>query len=246
MKTRGGEFQAYDLMAVAMGKNNAALKMFESLNTSYKPPKATKTYISEIYLGRETVSQYLGSSMHVFLLNLPRLEFAALIPKGDYATMCLLGDEIDRDLVNSFVSSAEFKQCLPPDWVMPADLCHCSPHICVEGAVNPFADRVVFVGDCGVTRLYKDGIGAAYRTAKSAAVTAIFQGIAAEDFRKHYAPLLHHIKTDNQFGRIVFFVTGLIQQMKILRRGVLRMVSFEQQRTRGTRRLSTVLWDLYR
>ena len=245
VKIRAGEFQGYDLMAVAMGKNNAALKMFESLNIGYKPPKATRTYISEIYLGREIVSQYLGSSMHVFLLNLPRLEFAALIPKGDYATMCLLGEEIDRDLVNAFVDCAEFKRCMPPDWVLPTDLCHCSPQICIAGALNPFADRVVFVGDCGVTRLYKDGIGAAYRTAKAAAVTAVFQGVAAEDFHTHYAPLLQRIQTDNQFGHIVFWVTRLIQRMKILRRGVLRMVSFEQRRTRGTRRLSTVLWDTF-
>lgn len=246
LKVRGGaDFQGYDLMAVAMGKNNAALKMFESLNIGYQPPKATKTYISEIYLGRETVSQYLGSSMHVFLLNLPRLEFAALIPKGDYATMCMLGEDIDRDLVNAFVNSDEFKHCMPPDWVLPDDLCHCSPQICVDGAANPFADRIVFVGDCGVTRLYKDGIGAAYRTAKSAAVTAIFHGISAEDFRSHYAPLLQGIKTDNQFGRIVFWVTGLIQQLKFLRRGVLRMVSFEQQQKGGARRMSTVLWDTF-
>jgi len=245
VKIRGGEFQGYDLMAVAMGKNNAALRMFESLNIGYKAPKATKTYISEIYLGRETVAQYLGSSMHVFLLNLPRLEFAALIPKGDYATMCLLGDEIDRDLLNAFVSSAELKQCMPPDWVLPSDLCHCSPQICVEGAVNPFADRVVFVGDCGVTRLYKDGIGAAYRTAKSAAVTAMFQGVGAEDFRAHYAPLLRRITTDNQYGRVVFWVTRLIQQLKFLRRGVLRTVSFEQRQADGARRMSTVLWDTF-
>jgi CRP-like cAMP-binding protein/flavin-dependent dehydrogenase len=245
LKIQGGQFQGYDLLAVAMGKNNAALRIFEGLNIGYKPPKATRTYISEFYMGQETISRYLGSSMHVFLLNLPRLEFAALIPKGDYATVCLLGEEIDRELVNSFRSSPEVRQCLPPDWVDPCDLCHCSPVIVIEGAVNPFADRVVFVGDCGVTRLYKDGIGAAYRTAKAAAVTAIFEGVAAEDFRRQYAPLLQKIATDNQFGRAIFTVTRLIQRIPALRRGVLRMVTAEQQRPGGQRRMSTVLWDTF-
>ncbi len=245
VKIQAGQFQGYDLMTVAMGKNNATLKLFESLNIGYKPPKATKTYITEIYLGQETIAQYLGSSMHVYLLNLPRLEFAALIPKGDYATLCLLGEEIDRDLVNALVNSAEVKQCLPPDWVMPSDLCHCSPVINVQGAVNPFSDRIVFIGDCGVTRLYKDGIGAAYRTAKAAAVTAIFEGVAAQDFRKQYAPLLRSITVDNLFGRFVFLVTHVIQQVGILRRGVLRTVSWEQQQTDGERRMSTVLWDTF-
>ncbi len=245
VKIQGGQFQGYDLMAVAMGKHNAALKLFEALNIGYQPPKATKTYITEIYLGQETIAQYLGSSMHVYLLNLPRLEFAALIPKGDYATLCLLGEEIDRDLVNALVNSPEVKQCLPPDWVMPSDLCHCSPVINVEGAANPFSDRIVFIGDCGVTRLYKDGIGAAYRTAKAAAVTAIFEGVAAQDFRKQYAPLLRSITVDNLFGRFVFLVTRVIQQANILQRGVLRTVSWEQRQTRGEQRMSTVLWDTF-
>jgi CRP-like cAMP-binding protein/flavin-dependent dehydrogenase len=245
VKIQGGQFQGYDLMAVAMGKNTPALKMFEQLNFGYHPPRTSKTYIAEIYLGQKAVAQYLGSSMHVFLLNLPRLEFAALIPKGDYATLCLLGEDIDRDLVRSFLDSLEVKQCLPPDWVTPPDLCHCAPSINVQGAVQPFADRIVFMGDCGVTRLYKDGIGAAYRTAKAAAVTAIFEGVSAEDFRRHYSPLLQNIATDNMFGRVLFMVTRVIQRVNILRRGVLRMVSSEQQQAGEQRRMSTVLWDTF-
>ncbi len=245
VKIQDGQFQGYDLMAVAMGKNTPALKMFEQLNFGYQPPKTSKTYITEIYLGQDIVAQYLGSSMHVFLLDLPRLEFAALVPKGEYATLCLLGEDIDRELVRSFVNSVEVKQCFPPDWVMPPDLCHCAPFINVQGAVQPFADRIVFIGDCGVTRLYKDGIGAAYRTAKAAAVTAIFEGVSAEDFRRQYAPLLQQIAIDNRFGRVVFMVTRVIQKVNILRRGVLRTVSSEQQQASGQRRMSTVLWDTF-
>ena len=55
------------------------------------------------------------------------------------------------------------------------------------------------IGDCGVTRLNKDGIGAAYRTAKAAARTAIFEGVSAEDFRKHYWPVCQAISGDNRF-----------------------------------------------
>ena len=106
--------------------------------------------------------------MHVFLLSIPRLEFAALIPKGDYVTLCLLGHDIDKDLIQQFLESSEVRRRMPPSWAPPLDSCHCSPKISMESAVQPFADRLVFVGDCGTTRLYKDGIGAAYRTAKAA------------------------------------------------------------------------------
>ena len=43
--------------------------------------------------------------------ELPRLEFAALIPKGDYVTLCLLGDDIDEELMQRFFDSAEIVQC---------------------------------------------------------------------------------------------------------------------------------------
>ena len=247
VKIQGGEFQAYDLLAVATGKNTSALKIFERLNLGYKPPRTTKTYICEIFLGEEAIAQYLGSSMHVFLLNLPRLEFAALIPKGDYATMCLLGHDIDRELVRSFVESLEVKQCLPPNWQMPVDLCHCSPPINIRGAAQPFTDRMVFIGDCGVTRLYKDGIGAAYRTAKAAAVTAIFEGISAKDFHRRYWPVCRRIAMDNVIGKFIFAVSRLQQKQSHDRRGILRMVADEQKRANGHQRtsMSMFMWDLF-
>ena len=52
---------------------------------------------------------------------------------------------------------------------MPTPACHCFPRINVRAAVRPFADRIVWIGDSGVNRLFKDGIGSAYRTAKAAA-----------------------------------------------------------------------------
>ncbi len=45
----------------------------------------------------------LGNSMHVFLLTIPRLEFAAIIPKGEFVTVVMLGDELDQELVHAFL-----------------------------------------------------------------------------------------------------------------------------------------------
>ena len=245
IKTQDGSEETYDLLAVTAGVNTGSLKLFEGLVPAYRPPQSTKTYICEFCLGRETIQKYLGSSMHVFLLNIPRLEFAALIPKGDYVTLCLLGRDIDKELVQSFLDAPEVKQCLPPGWQVPADFCHCSPRLTIQGAVNPFADRLVFIGDCGVTRLYKDGIGAAYRTAKAAAKTAVFEGLAAQDFRRHYWPACQRLCTDNRIGKVVFAVTHQIQNWRFLRRGVWRMVTREQQREGGHRYMSMVLWDTF-
>jgi len=244
-KTRGGLSQTYDLLVAAVGVNTATLKLFETLGLSYKPPRTTRTYICEFCLGQETVEKYLGSSMHVFLLNIPRLEFAAIIPKGDHVTVCLLGREIDKSLVQFFLDSPEVKKCFPPNWRVPKNFCHCSPRINVQGAVQPFADRIVFIGDCGMTRLYKDGVGAAYRTAKAAAKTAIFQGVSAEDFRQHYRPVCQGIGTDNKIGKMIFSVTRLTQKIRLANRGILRMVYREQQNEGGRWRMSIVLWDIF-
>jgi len=234
----------YDFVAAAVGVNSAAHKLFEETRLTYKPPATTKAFICEYQLGEYMVKRYLGSSMHIFLLDLPRLEFAAVIPKSDYVTVCLLGRDIDPALVESFMSTLEFKQCMPPDW-KPSDPCHCSPRISVQSAVEPFADRLVFVGDCGTTRLYKDGIGAAYRTAKAAAVTAVFEGIAAADFRKHYLPTCKKIEKDNRIGKFIFGVTRQVQKRRFARRAIWRMVSREQSSPSSPRRMSSVLWDIF-
>jgi hypothetical protein len=182
--------------------------------------------------------------MHVFLLNIPRLEFGALIPKGDYVTLVMLGEEIDRSLVETFFDTPQVRQCLPPDWRIPERFCHCSPRASVRGAVPTFADRIVFIGDCGVTRLYKDGIGSAYRMAKAAAATAIFEGISAESFLKHYSPLCDSTRTDNKIGKLLFFVSRQVQALGSTRHGVMRMLSREQQEGDGWR-MSMMMWDMF-
>ncbi len=245
LATKSGQSQPYDLLVAAVGVNGQGLKLFEGLDLGYTPPKTTKTFICELLLGEEVIQAYLGSSMHVFLLNLPRLEFAALIPKGEYVTLVLLGKDIDKELVSAFFAAPEVKRCLPPDWTVPQDYCRCFPSINVGGAPRPFADRLVFIGDSGENRLYKDGIGGGYRTAKAAAKTAIFEGVSAEDFRAHYLPVCRALATDNAIGRIIFAVTHAIQALRFSRRGILRMVSREQQRGGARQRMSGVLWDTF-
>jgi len=245
LKGRTGEAVSYDLLAVAAGVNSGVLGGFEKLGLKYRVPGVTRTYIADFYLGQETITALMGTSMHVFLLNLPRLEFAALIPKGDYATMCLLGEEIDDALVRAFLTAPEVKKALPPGWEMPKDFCHCSPKINVRGAFRPYADRMVFLGDAGVSRLFKDGIGAAYRTAKAAARTAMFEGVGEADFRAHFEPTCRKIAGDNRVGKFMFAVTRIIQGWRTARVGMIRMVAREQFSRGGKRRMSTVLWDMF-
>jgi flavin-dependent dehydrogenase len=243
--TKTGTQGGYDLLVGAVGVNTEALDLFESLGTGYRAPGTTKAYVAEFFLGQDTIGIHLGGAMHVFFLNLPRLEFAALIPKGEYVTVVLLGREIDKPLIDAFLSSPEVRACFPPDWNPPADFCRCSPEINIAGAEKPYGDRLVLVGDCGVSRLYKDGIGGAYRTAKAAAETAMLQGVSEEDFRRHYFPVCRSLSSDNQVGKAIFRITGLIQRMPRARRGLLRMTAAEQNTAGRKKRMSGVLWDTF-
>jgi flavin-dependent dehydrogenase len=244
IKVHAGEPQAYDLAVIATGVNTSILKSFEGLGIGYLRPKVTKTLIREYFLGAEAIERSLGTSMHVFLLNLPRLEFAAVIPKGDYVTMCLLGEDIDSTLGDAFAATPEVRAIMPPGWDPEARSCQCLPHINVRGVEKPYAERVVFIGDSGVTRLYKDGIGAAYRTAKAAARTAIFVGVSEGAFRDHFMPLCRSIQGDNRIGAYAFILTRVAQRLRILRRAILA-ITLDEQRPGRRPRLSGVLWDIF-
>jgi CRP-like cAMP-binding protein/flavin-dependent dehydrogenase len=245
VKIAGSDPLTYDLLVVAAGVNSPLLKSFEGLPMEYRAPVTTKAYVCEHYLGREAVERHLGSSMHMFLLNLPRLKFAALIPKEDHVTLCILGHDIDPPLVRSFLEMPEARGCFPPGWAPPPDHCKCSPRLDLEGAARPFADRLVFVGDAAISRLYKDGINAAFRTAKAAAVTAVCEGISAADFRRHYWPTCRSISRDNQVGKLMFAVTSQIQKRAFARRGLLRITTREQAGKPESAIMSRVLWDMF-
>jgi flavin-dependent dehydrogenase len=237
--------EAYDLLIGATGINSGGWDLYEKLGFKQDKPKTTKVYITELKLGEEIISERLGSSMHIFLLDLPRLDCAAIIPKGDFATVCLLGDDIDRELIDAFLSSPAVRRCFPADWAPGPGACHCSPKINIREARQPFLDRVVLVGDCGATRLYKDGIGAAYRTAKAAATTAIFRGITARDFQRGYWPTYRSIAGDNRYGSFLFSIIHIIKRFHPVVRGVTRMTAGEQRRQNGARHMSMILWDMF-
>ncbi|HEY0720473.1 MAG TPA: hypothetical protein VGE50_04395 [Gammaproteobacteria bacterium] len=240
-----GDGGSYDLMVVATGVNNRLLDRFEAMGCGYERPKTTTAFVSEFHYGKELLNETLGDAMHVFLLDIPRLEFAALIPKSTYATMCLLGEDIDNELVNTFLNSPEVRKCFPEDARISTNACHGFPRINIGGASQPFADRVVFIGDSGVTRLYKDGIGAAYRTGKAAAIAAVLGGVSAEDFRRHYLPACSKISRDNAIGKLALIANDFSRDKGLIRRTMLRMTANEQQTPGVNRHMSSILWDLF-
>jgi hypothetical protein len=114
----------------------------------------------------------------------------------------------------------------------------------VKAPKVPFTDRFVVCGDSGSSRLFKDGIGAAYLMGKSVAETAVFHGVGKRDFREHYLPVYKSIINDNRFGSAIFTVTELFKLSRWQTRTMLDIVRREQNNS-NSKHLSTVLWDMF-
>lgn len=241
---KDGTTKTYDALVVAVGVNSPIMKKAPDLVPSYIPPKVVKTFIREFQADEKTLTDTLGSSMHVFLLDMAELEFAAAIPKGEYASVCVLCKKEGLETLERFMNTPEVTACLDGNFINK-EACKCAPKMNLATKGLPYSDRVVFIGDSGITRLYKDGIGAAYRTAKAAASTVAFEGVSQKDFKTGFWPTCKNIKRDNQYGKFIFFVSGLFKKFRFTRRIMLDIVSREQTDETSSRPLSTVLWDMF-
>ena len=243
--SKRGQLPDADLVVGACGINTKIIKRFEELGTGYTCPATIKAYQSEIHIGEQNVSDLFGNAVYVFLINQPGVKFAAITPKGSYVTVSMLGQDITRQTVMDFLNHPEVKSKFPDSWNIPDAFCRCVPKINVGAARHPFADRIVMIGDASSARLYKDGIGSAYLTAKAAANTAILYGVGKTDFHKYYYPSCRKINRDNIFGKIMFAFTGIINQTPILREALLNASRYEQKHPESGYKCSTILWDTF-
>ena len=236
----------YDLVVGAGGLNDQTLSLFKKLIPAFIPPETAQTHISEYFLDKETIDKHFGNSMHVFLLNLPGIKFGALIPKGDYVTLVLLGSKIKRKMIDRFLNSESILACFPEGTELK-DIkpCQCSPYINIRNGKHLYRDRVVLIGDSSSSKLYKNGIGAAYLTARAAALTAVSVGISRKDFKKSFQPVCSKLNADNVAGKLIFFITTIIQRSHFLKKVIFRMVVKEQKKAKGKREMSSLLWDTF-
>jgi len=234
---------AYDLVAVAAGVNSKFINLLDDHPEGFEPPKTTRGYICEFRSTEEEIRRILGSSVHVFLLDIPRFEFAAIIPKGQFATVVMVGDDLDEELVHAFLDDPVVRRTFPTR-AIPC-VCSCKPLINLGARKRPYGDRIVLVGDSGVTRLYKDGIGAAFRTGKAAATTAVFHGVSREDFERHFWPACRSIAQDNAVGRVMFATNAIMKNSRLTRRAMLRMAQREQAREGARPHMSSLLWNMF-
>jgi flavin-dependent dehydrogenase len=240
----GEKLQEPDLLVGAVGVKSQTFKIFEEMGFGYRKPETVTAAIAEIHMDKSTISEYFGTSVNLFLLPVTDIKFAAIIPKGTYVTVCILGKNIDHTSVDAFIDHPVVQSVLPGKETYEI-ACRCLPKMNVRAPEVAFADKVVLCGDAGSTRLFKDGLGAAYIMGKAAAKTAILYGVSREAFRENYDPVYKNIVIDNRYGKVLFSVTDLHKKYGILTKGMLRVVRKEQADPAYPKRLSSMLWDMF-
>jgi len=243
--SKGEKIMEADLLVGAYGVNSQNHGIFNELDFGYKVPEITKTAIAEISFGKEEVKRRFGNSVHLFLLPIEDIKFAAMIPKSAYVTLCILGKNMNREKVQAFLDHPVVRELIPKEASSQLG-CLCLPKMNVGAPEKPFTDRVVVCGDAGSTRLFKDGIGAAYMMGKAAAKTAVFDGVSEGHFREHYLPVYKSIIKDNRYGSFLFRVTDLYRKYRFLTFAMLKVVEGEQTGSGdGNKVFSSILWDMF-
>ncbi|MBI3957201.1 MAG: hypothetical protein HY328_00225 [Chloroflexi bacterium] len=228
-----------DLIVLATGINQRTVS-FSGL--VYQPPPRLKMAQTEICSGVEAVHAALGNSVHVVLPRRSALKFGTLVPKGPCINVSLLGGDLPSGSIAHFLELPEVAALLPGGAVRA---CNCRPLI-VTGAARPlYADNFVAVGDAGITRLYKNGIGAAIQAVRQAAYTAVVYGVSEAAFQAYYAPFCRRTAWDNQVGRLLFASTGLFQNHTWFARLQLQSMAAEQSLPPAQRLHSRILWGMF-
>jgi flavin-dependent dehydrogenase len=233
-----------DLVVGAFGVNSSAGKLFEGMKFGYAEPPTVTAGIAEIKMSEEVISEYFGNSINLFLLPEKGIKFAALIPKGAYVTLCILGKDMKAGTVEEFMNKPVVRGVLPETGQYKIE-CNCLPKMNVGAPKRPFTHRVVMCGDAGSTRLFKDGLGAAYLMGKAAAKTAVFDGVGEGHFRENYLPVYRSIITDNYFGVFMYTVIGVYRSVGLLTKAMLKVVRKEQDSAGREKILSGILWDMF-
>ena len=237
------EIMTADVVVGAFGVNSQTTKLVANMGFGYQEPPLITASIAELGMSPAAIAERFGNSIHLFLIPDRGIKFAAMIPKGSYVTLCILGSTVNSKTVTDFLEKP-VAQALLKDTDYRLE-CRCLPKMNVGAPKTPFADRMVMCGDAGSTRLFKDGLGAAYLMGKAAAKTVVFHGVSQQDFGRGYLPIYKSIITDNYYGRYLYAITDLYRKNGFLTKGMLNLVRMEQGRSTDDRILSSILWDMF-
>ncbi len=235
---------------------NELFKSISRLNPRFIPAKVRKALIFELEVGRGYLNKYMHKELYFveYWFKDLMLEHVALIPKGEYLTIVLIGKSIDeaslrrenRKIINKFFTLPHIKRILPGINMNNTPIaCTCFPWLTIGTAKEPYADRLALLGDTVGSRLYKDGLYSAYFTAIELANTVLNEGIDRWSIASRYGKTMKWLAKDTKYGKLVFTLSGLNFSAPILSRIIYQASATELKfKEKGKRPLCTVLWKI--
>ncbi len=233
-----GKQLKYDLVVGASGVNTEPIPI---VGLQYIPPKTRIMAQDELYAGTTQVESRLGNTAHVFMIPHSGLIFGTLVPKGPFINISILSSGEQPVSVTDFLRYDIVRKVLPDHYERT---CGCRPRVVVGSAHNYHTDRFVAIGDAVVSRLYKDGIGSSLLTARQAAHTAVYNGIAHENFKRYYQPFCHAIERDNLWGQRLFLTNNRAKDSRVFFLTQQRLIAGEQSNTKGPQPFTKAAWGM--
>jgi flavin-dependent dehydrogenase len=234
------KFEA-DLVVGAFEVNSYLMRKVQGLGIGYRPPSTLITFQAEVRLGQKEIFKTFGNMIHVYMLKSKFIQYATVIPKGDYITISLIGKKnATKNIFSEFIKQRDIQSKIPflkPD-------CFCYPKIATSPSKRPFSDRLVMIGDASFSRHYKNGLESAFLTAKLAAEAAANFGIDAHSFSVHYCKQIkEQILKDNFYGRILFSLNDLISSAPLLAHSHLSLA--KKKGSSASSKLRSILWNMF-
>jgi flavin-dependent dehydrogenase len=235
-------------------RNDTLIASLKGLNPAFVPGKSRKAFIFELEVGEEYLARHMHREMYFieYASKHLALEHTALVPKGRFLTVAMIGKCIDeavlagdsQRIVHDFLTLPQIERILPGIGAAPI-ACACAPRMTVSTAKSPFGDRFAVIGDAVGSRLNKDGLYSAHVTASRLAHTVLQDGIDKQALAKGYGKAIQWLAADNSFGRMVFGASRVAFTRPVLSRITYQAFATEcKVRDERSRPLSAVLWKI--
>jgi flavin-dependent dehydrogenase len=236
--------QEADLVVGACGLNSRIPALVAELGLGYRPPGTIASLQAELEVTQYGTAKAQEDAISVFMLNLPGVKFSSATPKDGYQTVTLVGESVGEEHLAAFLGHPVVRRRLLPDGGRPNVVCRCRPRALDRAASQPYADKLVLIGDAAASRLYKNGLHSALVTARGAATTALEFGVGRDDFARHYGPACEAIARDNESGRwLLRLYDRVLSSYPWLARRALGIIAREQaQFPPGRRPTCDILW----
>jgi len=235
-------------------RDDSLIASIKGMNPAFVPGRSRKAFIFELDVGEDYLEHNLNREVYFIEYGSRQLalEHTALVPKGRFLTVAMLGKCVDeavlprdsRQIVHDFLTLPQIERILPGIAAAPL-ACACAPRMTVAIARSPFGHRFAIIGDAVGSRLNKDGLFSAHVTASRLAETVLRDGIDHQALAKGYGKAIQWLAADNRFGRMVFGLSRVAFTRPVVGRITYQAYAIEcKVRDEDSRPLSDVLWKI--